>query len=70
MTKEMKFFIFLLEEYASYKKTSADKVLQQWDSLNLTDFIYEMYELYHIECLENAFEDIDNLISEKESALK
>lgn len=70
MTKEMKFFIFLLEEYASYKKTSADKVLQQWDSLNLTDFIYEMYELYHIECIENAFEDIDNLISEKESALK
>lgn len=66
MAKEMEFFIFLIEQYSNYKKTTADKVLKLWDELKLTDFIYEMYELYHIECLENAFEDIDRLISEKQ----
>jgi hypothetical protein len=29
-----------------------------------------MYELYHVERLENAFDDIDNLILEKEALLK
>ncbi|MFR6292202.1 MAG: DUF3791 domain-containing protein [Peptococcaceae bacterium] len=66
MGKEMEFFIFLLEQYAAYKQTTADKVLKQWDELELTDFIYDMYELYHIERLENAFADIDRLIAEKQ----
>lgn len=66
MSKEMEFFIFLLEHYAAYKGTTADEVLKVWDQLDLTDFIYDMYELYHIERLENAFEDIDRLISERQ----
>jgi len=41
--------------------------LKSWDDLKLTDYIYDMYELYHIECLENAFEDIDRLVVEKEA---
>ncbi|MBQ8525850.1 MAG: DUF3791 domain-containing protein [Clostridia bacterium] len=64
MSKEMEFFVFLLEQYAKYKNTTADKVLKLWDELNLTDYIYEMYELYHIEAIDNAFYDIDNKISE------
>lgn len=63
MSKEMDFFIFLLEQYAKYKNSSADKILKQWDELNITDYIYNMYELYHIEALENAFSDIDKKIS-------
>lgn len=66
MGKEMEFFIFLIENYAEYKKTTGDKVLKLWDRLELTDFIYDMYERYHTECLENAFEDIDRLIAEKQ----
>lgn len=66
MGKEMEFFIFLLEQYAAYKQTTADKVLKQWDELELTDFIYDMYELYHIERAGNAFADIDRLIAEKQ----
>lgn len=65
MTKEMEFFIFLVEQYAEYKNTTADKVLKQWDELELTDFIYNMYELYHIERIENAYDDIDRLVLEK-----
>ncbi|MBR2106501.1 MAG: DUF3791 domain-containing protein, partial [Treponema sp.] len=49
MSKEMEFFIFLIEQYAFYKNTTANKILAQLEELNLTQFIYDMYELYHIE---------------------
>lgn len=67
MSKEMDFFIFLLEQYAAHKKLTADKVLKLWDKLELTDYIYNMYELYHIESLQNAFDDIDRLTAEKQN---
>lgn len=66
MSKEGKFFIYLIERYSEAKGITAEKVLKQWDELGLTTFIYEMYELYHIERLENAFDDIDSLILEKQ----
>ena len=65
MTKEMEFFTFLMEQYAQYKNTTADKILRQLDELNLTDYVFNMYEMYHIEALENAFADIDKLIEAK-----
>lgn len=67
MGNEMQFFIFLLENYAEYKNTTGDEVLRLWDKLKLTDFIYDMYERYHAERLENAFDDIDKLVEEKVS---
>ncbi|MCM1222823.1 MAG: DUF3791 domain-containing protein [Anaeroplasma bactoclasticum] len=66
ITNEMDFYIFLLEHYAAYKKTTADKVLKLWQDLGLVDLIFDMYERYHTERLENAYEDIDNLIAEKQ----
>ena len=65
MTKEMEFFTFLMEQYAQYKNTTADKVLRKLDELNLTDYVFNMYEMYHVEALENAFADIDKLIETK-----
>jgi hypothetical protein len=65
MSKEMEFFIYLLERYAAYKEKTADRILKEWDKLELTDFIYDMYEIYHVERLQNAFDDIDELIVEK-----
>lgn len=65
MCNEEKFFIYLIERYADYKSSTADRVLREWDKLGLTDFILSMYEMYHTEAIENAFEDIDNLIAEK-----
>ncbi len=64
MDKEKEFFIYLIENYAAYKNIGADEVLQKLDELNLTDLIYDMYEMYHQEALENAYKDIDKLISE------
>lgn len=65
MTKEAAFFIYLIERYAEHKQSSADLVLKQLDDLHLTEFIFDLYEMYHIERLENAFDDIDVLIEEK-----
>ena len=65
MSKEMEFLIFLLEQYADYKNTTADEILKLWDDLDLTDFICDKYERYHTERLENAFDDIDELIRER-----
>lgn len=66
MSKETQFFIYLIERYAAKKGKSANQVLQEWDKLELTDFIYDMYEIYHVERLQNAFDDIDELILEKQ----
>lgn len=65
MCKETVFFIYLLERYAEIKNKTATQVLHEWDELELTDFIYDMYEIYHIERLQNAFDDIDQMIAEK-----
>ena len=65
LSKEMKFFIYLLERYAESRDTTADAVLEQWDELGVAELIFDMYDLYHVEKLENAFTDIDNLVAEK-----
>jgi len=69
LSKESEFFIYLIERYAAAKETSADKVLKQWDELDLTLFIYDMYEIYHVERLQNAFDDIDVLIQEQQARM-
>ena len=65
MSKQSEFFLYLLERYAEYKGTRADKVLAEWTRLGVADLIYDMYEIYHCERLENAFDDIDRIIAEK-----
>lgn len=65
MPKEMEFFIFLIEGYAAYKKIGANEVMNKLEKLELTDFVYNMYEMYHQEAIENAYNDIDKLIEER-----
>ena len=62
MSKESDFFVYLLEHYANYKNTTAEKILKILDEKELTDYVYDMYEIYHSESLDNAFNDIDSLI--------
>lgn len=68
MTKEQEFFIYLLEYYARYKDLPTSKILEELNALNLTDFICnDMYWRYHTEAIENAFDDIDQLVAEKKT---
>lgn len=62
MSKEMSFFIYVLEAYAEHKGRSAADVFDEWQQLDLVDFVYGMYEMYHSEALENAFADIDSCL--------
>lgn len=67
MSKEAEFFIYLLERYADYKKEKASEILKMWDQSGITKLIYDLYDIYHVEQLENTFEDIDKLVEEKSS---
>lgn len=66
MTAEHEFFLYLLELYAAHKNKRSGDILKEWDDLQLTELIYDMYERYHSEAIENAFEDIDKMIAEKD----
>ena len=63
MAKEMEFFSFLMEQYAAYKGTTANKILAQLEAKKQTDFVYSMYERDHTEAIENAFEDLDKILA-------
>ena len=66
VSKKMKFFVYLLEKYAEWKNENAKNILEKWDKLLVTETIFDMYEMYHIEVIENAFEDIELICVEKE----
>ena len=63
MSKEFEFFIYLLERYAEHRGQSAADVLALLKSHNLYDYAINMYELYHVETLDNAFADLDRRIA-------
>lgn len=63
MSAELTFFLFLLERYAAAKSRTASDVLREWDRADVSDFIFDMYEIYHQEAIENAFADIDSLVA-------
>lgn len=63
MTDEFKFFSYLLESYANYKNKMTGDVLEEWDNHNITDIIYQGYWQYHTEAMENAYADIDSLLT-------
>ncbi|GHV74952.1 hypothetical protein AGMMS49940_22540 [Spirochaetia bacterium] len=63
MRNEFLFFCYLLESYAAYKNMTASEVLKILDEKELTDFVYGMYEMYHTESINNAYTDIDSLIT-------
>jgi len=62
MTKEFKFFMYLIQYYAWYKDLNPSDVLAILEEKKLYDLVMDSYEIYHIEDLENAFMDLDSLI--------
>lgn len=63
MTKEMEFFLFLIERYAKAKGRMTGDVLREWDEKDITKEIFDGYFEYHQERLENAYDDIDALVT-------
>ena len=63
MQGSLKFFLFLLERYAWAKNRPTGEVLLEWDARGVTREIYDNYEQYHQERIENAVADIDSLVA-------
>ena len=61
--EELWFFAYLLEHYAAHKGRSTGDVLREWDARGITQEIYDGYLQYHQERMENAYDDIDNLLA-------
>lgn len=59
MSREFKFFIYLLERYAVHCGETADATYRRIVDRGLFDYVIGMYDLYHVESLENAFADLD-----------
>ena len=63
MSREFSFFIYLLERYAEHLGVTADVAYRRLLDKNLVDYAVGMYELYHVEAIENAFADLDRRLS-------
>ena len=63
MTDELKFFIFLLEKYAYDKNIPTADIFRELEKKNLVQEVYDGYEVYHTERIENAYEDMEHLLA-------
>ena len=63
MSREFKFFVYLLERYAARNGETADVTYNRLAAHNLVDYAIGMYELYHVENLESAFADLDRKLN-------
>ena len=41
----------------------AGNVFELWDKIVITDYIYDMQEMCHIEATQNAFDEIDRMLN-------
>ncbi len=62
MSKEMEFFLFLIERYADAHNMPTGDVLKEWDKKGITQEVFDGYFQYHQERLENAYDDINSLL--------
>ena len=63
MSEEQRFFVYLLECYAFEKGRPTGDVLKEWDKLGITQYVLDNYLQYHTEAIENAYADIDSMLS-------
>lgn len=63
MTDEEKFFLYLLECYACKKNRPTADVLNEWEAKGIIQYVMDNYWQYHTEAIENAFEDIDSMLT-------
>ena len=63
MDRPFEFFVYLIESYAEHRGREPSSVLEELKKKNCTSFVFDMYEMYHSEAIENAFRDIDALLT-------
>ena len=63
MSKEFRFFIYLLECFAAHRGETATETYDRLEKAGLLDYAENMYELYHVESLDNAFADLEGRLA-------
>lgn len=63
MSRELSFFVYLLERFAAFRGETAGVTLRRLKERGLYDYAINMYELYHVENLENAFNDLNSRLA-------
>lgn len=63
MNDQLKFFLFLIERYATYKDKPTGVILKEWDDHGITQEIFDSYLEYGEGRIENVFTDIDMLLT-------
>ena len=63
MSEEQRFFVYLLECYAFEKGRPTGDVLKEWDERGITQYVLDNYLQYRTEAIENAYADIDSMLS-------
>lgn len=63
MSKEFRFFVYLLERFAAHRGETAADTYDRLERAGLLDYAENMYELYHVESLENAFADLEERLA-------
>ena len=58
-SKETEYFILLIESYAAYHQRSGQEIFNLLFENDLIPYVYKMYDLYHIEDMSHAFDDLD-----------
>ncbi|MDR0853552.1 MAG: DUF3791 domain-containing protein [Clostridiales Family XIII bacterium] len=67
LSKEMQFFVFLLNNYAIQKGLSPKTVYDNFKEGGLLEYVNEMYFIYHQESISNAFLDMDAILENGQS---
>lgn len=59
LSKESSFFIYLLEHFAAHRSETTAGTYDRLDKAGLLDYDKDIYELYHVEPLDNFFANLD-----------
>ena len=67
MSKELPFLVYCIEEYKEQKAMNGKEVMALFKRHNVCDYIYEQFEILHINGPRYIVEDIDDYIAAQAS---
>lgn len=68
MNKELRFLTYCIEEYRRQKGLSGKAVIELFDEYAVCEYIYEYFDLLHINGSSYIISDIDEYIESRKSS--
>ncbi|MDR1767781.1 MAG: DUF3791 domain-containing protein [Propionibacteriaceae bacterium] len=67
--QEFEFFVYRLEQLGQHRGATGAAVLRELDESGITSLVYQLYGQYHAERIENAFDDVAELLRSRRESL-